>query len=142
MRTADRNAAAVTTSARARLVVPPGLLVDEAARERLEQQLRRAAADIAGVVAPVTAPAPGASYRVHAEWSALEPLDVAAPGAAVCGAVLLRPGVEFAVVDGVVDVGGAPLVVDPGATTHDPTSAPGPLAVASERGRPPFPRRP
>jgi hypothetical protein len=123
------------------------LLLDESSRERLDRQLRRAPAEVAGVAAPVVALAPGASYRVDAEWAALAPLSVASSDtggvgtAGVRGAVLLRPGVGFTVADGAVDVRGA-VHIDPGATTHDPGAPLGPLEVASERGRPPFPRRP
>ena len=59
----------------ARLVVPEGLVVDESARERLERQLEAAPESWAGVGAAVSPLAPGASYRVHAEWSALETPD-------------------------------------------------------------------
>src|SRR2546422_10038119 len=77
-----------------RLVVPEGLMIDESARERLERQLALAPAGVAGVGAETSELAPGASYRVHAEWTALEPRPPAAARtpAVVRGAVLLRPG--------------------------------------------------
>lgn len=127
-----------------RLVVPEGWVIDEIARDRLLRQLDRAPAHVAGVMAEVSGLSPGASYRVHAEWRALE-----APSAAVeqgttsvRGAVLTRPGVEFQVRGDIVDVGGAMLLVDPGANVHDPWGSVGRLEVASPYGRPPFPRRP
>jgi hypothetical protein len=145
MRTADASVNADGAPTRNRLVVPAGLLLDETSRERLEEQLRRAPADVVGVVAPVVALTPGASYRVQAEWAAFTPRSVAhqdRDGAtAVRGSVLLRPGVEFSVADGAVDVQAA-LLIDPGAVTHDPAAPIGPLSTASEQGRPPFPRRP
>ena len=132
-----------------RLVVPEGLVIDESARERLERQLARAAPGVIGIAAESAALAPGASYRVHAEWTALDsPWTSAAAGsgaraaAPVRGAVLVRPNVEFAVRDGRVEVDGGAVLVDPGAHVHDPFRAIGPLEPASERGRPPFPRRP
>ena len=56
--------------------------------------------------------------------------------------MLVRPGVEFDVRDGIVEVAGATLLVDRGTHVHDPWADAGPLQVASELGRPPFPRRP
>jgi hypothetical protein len=145
MRTADASVDAGAAPPRNRLVVPAGLLLDETSRERLGEQLGRTPPDVAGVVAPVVALAPGASYRVQAEWAAFAPRSVAHRAsdgpAAVRGSVLLRPGVEFGVVDGAVEVHG-PLLIDPGAVTHDPAAPVGPLSAASARGRPPFPRRP
>src|SRR3954469_9424031 len=55
-----------------RLVVPEGLVIDESARERLERDLARAPATVAGVAADCVALEPGASYRVDAEWTALD----------------------------------------------------------------------
>lgn len=125
-----------------RLVVPERLVIDEVARERLARQLDRQPADVSGVAAEVGELAPGASYRVHAEWRSLEPLSACvASTAAVRGAVLLRPNVRFEVTDGLVGVDGS-FVIDRGAHVHDPWAPLGPLLVASERGRPPFPRRP
>ncbi len=130
-----------------RLVVPEGLVIDVSARERLERQLADAAPAIAGIGAECSALAPGASYRVHAEWSALDSTwsSAGAAGTAtarpVRGAVLVRPDVEFAVRDGSVEVGGD-VLVDPGAHVHDPFGGLDSLESASERGRPPFPRRP
>jgi hypothetical protein len=125
-----------------RLVVPEGLVIDEVARERLIRQLERQPAEVKGVAAEVGALPPGASYRVHAEWRSLEPLSAhIAASAAVRGAVLLRPNVRFEVSDGLVGVDGA-IVVDGGAHVHDPWAPVGPLLDASNRGRPPFPRRP
>ncbi len=68
--------------------------------------------------------APGASYRVHAEWSALEtPAMLARRRADRCaGAVLVRPGVAFEVRDGQVEVGGGSARDRPG-RAH-PRSAP------------------
>ena len=60
-----------------RLVVPAGLVLDEVARHRLERQLERSAPHVAGVVAPISPLAAGASYRVCAEWRSLEPETLA-----------------------------------------------------------------
>src|SRR3954452_11123208 len=96
--------AAVTS----RLVVPEGLVIDESARERLARQLEAAPHAVLGLAAEVSALVPGASYRVHAEWTALEtPLVVAPAAGPVRGAVLVRPGVPFTVDDGRVAVGRA-----------------------------------
>src|SRR5580765_3337111 len=104
-----------------RLVVPEGLMIDESARERLERQLALAPAGVAGVGAETSELAPGASYRVYAEWKALEaPLAAARTSPVVRGAVLLRPEVAFDVRDGSVEIGGGSALVDPGAHVHDP----------------------
>jgi hypothetical protein len=133
----------VIASSDPRLVVPEGLVIDESARSRLERQLAHAPADVAAIGALAAPLAPGASYRVHAEWMALDTPDALAPASGpVRGAVLVRPGVAFSVRDGRVEVAGGSLVVDPGAHTHDPHDPIGALEVASEQGRPPFPRRP
>ncbi|HEY5171778.1 MAG TPA: hypothetical protein VIK54_08645, partial [Acidimicrobiia bacterium] len=125
-----------------RLVVPERLVIDEVARERLTRQLDRQPAEVKGVAAEVGELPPGASYRVEAEWRSLEPPSACvASTAAVRGAVLLRPNVRFEVSDGLVGVDGA-FVIDRGAHVHDPWTSLGPLLPASERGRPPFPRRP
>lgn len=127
-----------------RLVVPEGLMIDESARDRLERQLALAPAATVGVGAEISELAPGASYRVHAEWKALEPRpSTTAPAPSVVrGAVLLRPDVEFEVRDGSVEIANGSALVDPGAHVHDPYLAIGTLQDASELGRPPFPRRP
>ena len=132
-----------------RLVVPEGLVIDESVRERLERLLAAAPETVVGIAAETSDLAPGASYRVHAEWRSLEPsaprsLDASS---SVRGAVLLRPGVEFAVRDGRVviaagDTSMGSVLLDPGAPVHDPHAPVGPLRDASELGRPPFPRRP
>jgi hypothetical protein len=125
-----------------RLVVPEGLVIDEVARERLVRQLACQPAEIKGVAAEVDELPAGSSYRVQAEWSSLEPLSaVVRSTAAVRAAVLTRPDVRFDVTDGLVGVDG-PFVIDRGAHVHDPWTPVGPLLDASERGRPPFPRRP
>jgi len=132
-------------AARPRLVVPEGLVIDDSARARLERRLALAPESIDGVGAAASELAPGASYRVHAEWTALDTPESAAlvsGGASLRGAVLVRPGVEFTVHDGEVALASGALAVDPGAHTHDPHRAIGALRTASERGRPPFPRRP
>jgi hypothetical protein len=126
-----------------RLVVPEGLVIDESARERLERQLASASASVAGIAGESTELAPGASYRVHAEWTALQtPRSSLAPASGpIRGAVLIRPHVEFEVTDGRVEVAGDSLLVDPGAHVHDPFRPVGVHLPASELGRPPFPRR-
>jgi hypothetical protein len=126
-----------------RLVVPEGLVIDESARERLERQLASASASVAGIAGESTELAPGASYRVHAEWTALQtPRSSLAPASGpIRGAVLIRPHVEFEVTDGRVEVAGDSLLVDPGAHVHDPFRPVGVHLPASELCRPPFPRR-
>jgi hypothetical protein len=126
-----------------RLVVPEGLVVDENVRERLDRQLRLAPAGVAGIAAEIADLEPGASYRVHTEWSsfttaALRP----ASSTSIRGAVLLRPEVDFAVKGGSVEVADGSVMVDPGAQVLDPHRAIGGLQPASARGRPPFSRRP
>ncbi len=127
-----------------RLVVPEGLLIDESVRERLVRELATAPADVAGIAAEIATLVPGASYRVHTEWTALENRAPLARhrGGAVRGAVLVRADADCMIRDGAVEVESGAVFVDPGAQVHDPHRPPGPLEVASERGRPPFPRRP
>jgi hypothetical protein len=132
-------------AAEPRLVVPEGLVIDESARARLARRLALAPETVGGVGAAASELAPGASYRVHAEWTALDVPESAAlafAGGPLRGAVLVRPGVGFAVRDGEVALATGALGIDPGAHTHDPHRPIGPLQVASERGRAPFPRRP
>ena len=54
----------------------------------------------------------------------------------------MRPHVGFEIRDGRVEVAEGSVLVDPGAYAHDPHRTFGPLLDASERGKPPFPRRP
>ncbi|MGH8983611.1 MAG: hypothetical protein ACRDY6_07010 [Acidimicrobiia bacterium] len=133
-----------TTGDGPRLVVPEGWVIDGVVRERLARVLDRAPSHVAGVVAETGELPPGASYRVHAEWRSLESPSrlVESNATSARGAVLVRPGVGFEARGDVVDVGGGSLLVDPGAHVHDPWRPIGPLEVASELGRPPFPRRP
>ncbi|MDQ1508715.1 MAG: hypothetical protein QOG50_559, partial [Actinomycetota bacterium] len=56
-----------------RLVVPEGLVIDESVRERLERLLAAAPETVVGIAAETSDLAPGASYRVHAEWRSLVP---------------------------------------------------------------------
>ena len=126
-----------------RLVVPEGLVVDENVRERLDRQLRFAPPGVAGIAAELADLEPGASYRVHTEWSSLTAAALRpASSASIRGAVLLRPEVDFAVKGGAVEVAKGSVLVDPGAQVLDPHRAVGSLRPASERGRPPFSRRP
>ena len=127
-----------------RLVVPEGLLIDESVRERLVRGLASAPPAVVGIAAEIAELVPGASYRVHTEWTALETRAVPAPhrGGRVRGAVLVRAGVECAIHDGAVEVASGTVLVDPGAHVHDPHRVGGPLEIASALGRPPFPRRP
>jgi hypothetical protein len=130
---------------RPRLVVPEGLVIDDSARTRLERRLALAPETVAGIGAAASELAPGASYRVHAEWTALdtpESATLASGGSSLRGAVLVRPGVGFTVNAGEVALATGVLAVDPGAHTHDPHRTLGALQTATERGRPPFPRRP
>jgi hypothetical protein len=126
------------------LAIPDGWVIDQLAHERLARQLTHAPDHISGVVAATSELPSGASYRVHAERLALQPLSEAAETTRVSveGAVLLRPGVPFETRDGGVEVEAGALLVDPGAHVHDPWRPIGPLGHASESGRPPFPRRP
>lgn len=125
-----------------RLVVPEGLVIDEVARDRLARQLRRQPDEVVGVAAEVGELPSGSSYRVQAEWQSLEPLAAwESATVPVRGAVLLRPGARYEVIDGLVGVDG-PFVVDRGAHVHDPWAPIGSVLDASELGRPPFPRRP
>jgi hypothetical protein len=135
-----------------RLVVPAGLVIDERVRERLVRRLAAAPESVIGIASEVSGLAAGESYRIHVDWKALESSELTplAPSTPIRGAVLLRPGVAFDVVDGCVVVvptdssgpDGASLLLDPGAPTHDPHGIPDSLEDASELGRPPFPRRP
>ena len=82
-------------AARPRLVVPEGLVIDDSARARLERRLALAPESVDGVGAAASELAPGASYRVHAEWTALDTPESAAlvsGGASLRGAVLVRRG--------------------------------------------------
>jgi hypothetical protein len=126
------------------LAIPEGWVIDDLTRERLARQLAHAPDHIRGVVAQTSALPSGTSYRVHAERLCLQPFSVATETSrrAWQGAVLVRPGVAFEARDGVVEVEGGPLFVDPGAHVHDPWRQLAPLEVASALGRPPFPRRP
>ncbi len=132
-----------------RLVVPEGLMIDESARERLVRGLASAPETVVGMAGETSSLAPGASYRVHAEWKSLEPWRPVAvdSSVAVRGAVAVRAGVAFGVHDGQVSIrpgaiAGASVLIDAGAHVHDPHAAVGPVQDASELGRPPFPRRP
>ena len=121
-----------------RLVVPEGLVIDESARERLERQLALAPAGVAGIAAEIAELAPGASYRVHAEWTALDAARRARGPRRrrpIRGAVLLRPQVEFAVRDGAVEVANGSVARRSRRARARPVTAPiGALAAASERG--------
>ncbi len=126
-----------------RLVVPAGLVIDENVRERLTRALAQLPTSVAGIGAEIADLEPGASYRVHNEWLSLDPTTPrAAASTVVHGAVLLRAHVEFALRDGLVEIPRGSVVVDPGAQVHDPRRPTGPTVAASDRGRPPFPRRP
>jgi glycosyltransferase involved in cell wall biosynthesis len=132
------------TRATSRLVVPECFVIDDGVRRRLRNQLDRADPEVAGIVAPRGPLWPGESFRVHAEWCALEPMSAVrhAHSQAVPGAALLRPGVDFTVRGDAVEVADGTLLVDPGTHVHDRLSSVGTLAAGSERGRSPFPRRP
>jgi hypothetical protein len=126
----------------ATLVVADEWVVDDVALDRLARALAGAPAGVAGVAATTGALAPGASYRVHAEWTAMSPGGTEPVGASrVRGAVLARPGVDVRVDGDVIAVDGS-VVLDRGAHAHDPWEPVGPLEPASPRSRPPFPRRP
>ncbi|MGH8979246.1 MAG: hypothetical protein ACRDV7_14295 [Acidimicrobiia bacterium] len=126
-----------------RLILPEGLVIAELVQDRMARQLERAPSDVAGIVAETGELPPGSSYRVEAEWRALDfPSDAYEPSAnRVHGAVLVRSGVGADVRGDVVEVEGE-LLVDRGAHVHDTRRVTGALDVASERGRSPFPQRP
>ena len=126
-----------------RLILPEGLVIAELVQDRMARQLERAPSHVAGIVAETGELPPGSSYRVEAEWKALDcPSDAFEPSAnPVHGAVLVRPGVRADARGAVVDVDGA-LLVDRGAHVHDARRVTDALDVASERGRSPFPQRP
>ena len=121
-------------AARPRLVVPEGLVIDDSARARLERRLALAPEGVDGVGAAASELAPGASYRVHAEWTALDTPESAAlvsGGASLRGAVLVRPGVEFTVNDGEVALASGALAGTSGAYFVDGAEAP-PAGAALE----------
>lgn len=127
------------------LAIPDELVIDEISRDRLTRQLAGADPQFAGVVAHRHRIPPGASYRVIAEraaltesGSALVPHD----GLEVRGAVVLRRGIGFEIAGDLVAVERGPLLIDTGATVHDPWTPIGPVEPASTLGRPPFPYRP
>ena len=130
-----------------RLVVPEGLVIDESARERLERAARRRSRRRSRRRgrerrARARRELPRARRVDRARDTAGRAGAEPAGGRSIRGAVLVRPDVEFAVRDGRVEVADGAVVVDPGAHVHDPSAATGALQPASERGRPPFPRRP
>jgi hypothetical protein len=126
------------------LAIPEGWVIDDLARERLARQLAHAPDHIRGVVAETSELPSGTSYRVHAERLCLQPYSVATETRrrAWKGAILVRPGVSFEAGDGVVEVEGGRLLVDPGSHVHDPWRPIATVVPASALGRPPFPRRP
>ena len=79
-----------------RLILPEGLVIAELVQDRMARQLERAPSHVAGIVAETGELPPGSSYRVEAEWRALDcPSDAYEPSAnPVHGAVLVRPGVR------------------------------------------------
>jgi hypothetical protein len=125
------------------LITPDACLVDELARVHMERVLRDAPGHVAGVAAELGELPPGSSYRVQAEWQLLDfPNErVERTGAAIRGAALVRPGVRVEARGDVVEVDGT-VLLDRGVHVFDSRRMPGPLAVASSRGRPAFPRRP
>jgi hypothetical protein len=144
LQTDDRTTTGKSLSRTPRLVVPAGLLVDDSTRDRLARQLERAPDMITGVAAALGPLPAGSSYRVHAEWKSLEPLDAAAVATSntVTGAVLLRDGVEYRVDGRSVEVSRGPLLLDPGTHVHDPRAPVGAPSAAQPHGQSPFPRRP
>jgi hypothetical protein len=125
------------------LAVGETWLVDDASHERLVRQLARLPRGLAGVAAATGPLPPGSSFRVEAEHRACDPLDVATEHVrGPVRAALLRPEVEFTLGAAGVDTRDHELLLDPGAHVHDPWAAPGELAAADPRGRPPFPWRP
>lgn len=139
-----REASSSAVASGSTLVIAEGWVVDDVARERLERQLARVPAGVAGVAADTGELPPGASFRVHAERQACTPLSVAVEQRTgpVRGVALVRPNVSFEVRDDAIDVGSGALLVDPGAHAHDPWQPSAPLLPASPLGRPPFPCRP
>jgi hypothetical protein len=126
------------TQTMAVLAIPVGWVLDRVSRQRLLHQLDRAGSACTGVVAQRSELLPGASCRVCAERQAAAPeSDVRLVShLALRGAAMLRPGVEFDVSDDLVTVEQGPLLVDDGATVHDPWRPVGAVEDASPLGRP------
>ncbi len=129
----------------ATFVVPPELVLAEAAARRMERQLAAAPDDVVGVAAETAIVPPGSSTRTHAEWCATAPLDTVSPSeATIDGAVLLRDGVGFEVTATNVTVAAGTVLVDRGAVAHRPASPGADIEAetAGPRSRPPFRWRP
>lgn len=123
--------------------MPEGWVIDSTSRRHLARTLECAGQHISGVVAEVALLPPGSSYRVVAERRALGPPRTSVTShLEVEGAVLLRPGSTFELRDGAVLVGDGALLVDHGASAHDPWRALDDIEEASPDGRPPFTYRP
>jgi hypothetical protein len=89
-----------------RLVVPEGLMIDESAPGASRCAARLGAGTVVGVAGETSSLAPGASYRVHAEWKSLEPWRPATLGSVGRGrGAAVRAGVAFGVHDGRVEIG-------------------------------------
>jgi hypothetical protein len=127
-----------------RLAMPEHWVIADVAIARMRTQLARAAPAVSGVIAPLGAVPPGSSCRVAAERAALLPPSTLAPSYTdhVRGAVLLRRGVDYVLLDGQVALPPVQLLTDRGAVVHDPWAPVEPLEPASSIGRPPWPWRP
>lgn len=122
----------------AMLAMPDGWILDDRGRARLERQLARAEAEVTAVAAERCELPPGASHLVVSERRARSPESEVHPldDRWVRGAAVVRPDVTVAVGEDIVEVGRGRLLVDPGATVHDPWRAVGELEDASPLGRP------
>jgi hypothetical protein len=118
------------------LAMPDWWIVDAATRMRLHRRLASAGPECTAVVAEWSDLPPGTSHRVNAERRALASEVQPLGDLAVRGAAMVRPGVSFEVGDDFVKVGQGGLLVDRGATVHDPWSPVGALEDASPLGRP------
>ena len=120
------------------LAMPDWWIVDAATRMRLQRRLASTGPECTAVVAEWSDLPPGTSHRVNAERRALAPESAMQPlgDLAVRGAAMVRPGVSFEVGDDFVKVGQGGLLVDRGATVHDPWRPVGALEDASPLGRP------
>jgi hypothetical protein len=123
------------------LVVPATATIDRIAVDRLHTQLALHGDDVVAVVAPFATVPSGCSFRTVAEHASLLPLSVAEPAEVPApGVALVRAGVHHEMKNSRLTVARGAILVDPGATSHDPTAEPAVGPVSS--GRSAFPRAP
>ena len=130
------------------LVVPTGLVLPAAARDRLRRRYAERPDGVRGVVAPVTALPPGSSVLTTADRCAGSPDGDGATmvGTEIAGAALLAPDVAHVVDDRTIRIedplAAASLRLDPGATAFDPSATEAEPAPPGGVARPPFRWRP